>query len=77
MNKKIILLVEDNPDDRMHCQTGYDVMKSVEFPWPIAQIIFQHHERMDGSGYPSSLAGANPHCLLPPTHPVGCRLAHR
>ena len=41
---------------RMHCQAGYDVLKSVEFPWPIAQIILQHHERMDGSGYPSGLS---------------------
>ena len=42
---------------RMHCQAGYDILKSVEFPWPIAQIILQHHERMDGSGYPSCLSG--------------------
>ena len=40
-----------------HCQAGYDILKSVEFPWPIAQIILQHHERMDGSGYPSCLSG--------------------
>lgn len=39
-----------------HCQAGYDILKSVEFPWPIAQIILQHHERMDGSGYPSGLS---------------------
>jgi HD-GYP domain-containing protein (c-di-GMP phosphodiesterase class II) len=40
-----------------HPRTGYDILKTVEFPWPIAQIIFQHHERMDGSGYPQGLAG--------------------
>lgn len=42
---------------RTHAQVGYDILKDVDFPWPIAQIILQHHERMDGSGYPSGLAG--------------------
>ncbi|GAF81991.1 unnamed protein product, partial [marine sediment metagenome] len=42
---------------KAHCQAGYDILKPVEFPWPIAQIVFQHHERMDGSGYPSGLSG--------------------
>ncbi len=35
-----------------HPQVGYDILKEIEFPWPIAQIVLQHHERMDGSGYP-------------------------
>ena len=39
-----------------HAQTGYDILKGIEFPWPIADIIIQHHERMDGSGYPQGLA---------------------
>ena len=38
---------------RTHAQGGYDIMKDVEFPWPIARIILEHHERMDGSGYPN------------------------
>jgi PAS domain S-box-containing protein len=38
-----------------HVQTGYDIMKGINFPWPIAQIILQHHERLDGSGYPQGL----------------------
>jgi putative nucleotidyltransferase with HDIG domain len=42
---------------RSHPQSGYNVLKSIEFPWPIADIILQHHERMDGSGYPSHLRG--------------------
>jgi PAS domain S-box-containing protein/putative nucleotidyltransferase with HDIG domain len=42
-----------------HPQVGHDVLKSVEFPWPVAQIVFQHHERMDGSGYPQGLSGEN------------------
>ena len=40
-----------------HPRMGYDILKEIEFPWPIAQIIFQHHERMDGSGYPRGLSG--------------------
>lgn len=41
-----------------HCQAGYDIVKSVDFPWPVAEIILQHHERLDGSGYPRGLKGA-------------------
>lgn len=40
-----------------HCTTGYDILKEIEFPWPIAQIVLQHHERLDGSGYPGGLRG--------------------
>lgn len=40
-----------------HAQAGYDILKGIEFPWPIADIIIQHHERLDGSGYPQGLAG--------------------
>ena len=40
-----------------HAQAGYDILKGIEFPWPIADIIIQHHERMNGSGYPQGLAG--------------------
>jgi len=40
-----------------HAQAGYDILKGIEFPWPIADIIIQHHERMDGSGYPQGLSG--------------------
>ncbi len=42
---------------KTHSQVGYDILKEIEFPWPIAQIILQHHERIDGSGYPSGLKG--------------------
>jgi HD-GYP domain-containing protein (c-di-GMP phosphodiesterase class II) len=38
---------------RTHSQSGYDIMKDIEFPWPVARIILEHHERMDGSGYPN------------------------
>ncbi len=38
-----------------HARAGYEIVKDVHFPWPIAQIILQHHERLDGSGYPEGL----------------------
>ncbi len=40
-----------------HPQAGYDILKNVDFPWPVADIAYQHHERMDGSGYPRGLKG--------------------
>jgi PAS domain S-box-containing protein/putative nucleotidyltransferase with HDIG domain len=40
-----------------HAEVGYDLLKTVEFPWPVAQIVLQHHERIDGSGYPRGLSG--------------------
>jgi len=40
-----------------HVQSGYDILKKIDFPWPLAEIVLQHHERMDGSGYPKGLAG--------------------
>ena len=46
-----------------HAQASYDVLKGVEFPWPVAKIALQHHERMDGSGYPEGLKGEE--ILLP------------
>ena len=42
---------------KTHPKVGYDLLKGIEFPWPIAQIIYQHHERVDGSGYPRRLKG--------------------
>ena len=40
-----------------HPRTGYEILKDVESPWPLEQIVYQHHERMDGSGYPRNLKG--------------------
>jgi PAS domain S-box-containing protein/putative nucleotidyltransferase with HDIG domain len=40
---------------KTHPHAGYKVLKEIEFPWPVAQIVLQHHERLDGSGYPQGL----------------------
>ncbi len=40
-----------------HAQVGHDILKGIEFPWPVAEIVLQHHERMLGSGYPQGLSG--------------------
>jgi HD-GYP domain-containing protein (c-di-GMP phosphodiesterase class II) len=42
---------------KTHSQSGYDILKDIEFPWPVADVVLQHHERMDGSGYPQGLKG--------------------
>ncbi|MHB0927085.1 MAG: HD domain-containing phosphohydrolase [Gallionellaceae bacterium] len=42
---------------KVHPQAGYDILKGIDFPWPIAQMVLQHHERLDGSGYPQGLKG--------------------
>jgi len=42
---------------KSHCQVGYEILKGISFPWPIANITYQHHERLDGSGYPRGLKG--------------------
>ena len=42
---------------KMHPEAGYDIVKRISFPWPVAEIIRQHHELLNGSGYPHGLAG--------------------
>ena len=42
---------------KTHPQIGYDILKSIEFPWPLAEMVYQHHERFNGSGYPRGLSG--------------------
>ena len=42
---------------KTHAQVGYQLLQPIDFPWPIADIVHQHHERMDGSGYPRGLSG--------------------
>jgi putative nucleotidyltransferase with HDIG domain len=47
------LLLENHP------RTGFEILKGIDFPWPVAQAVLQHHERMDGSGYPLRVSGEN------------------
>lgn len=42
---------------KAHSQAGYDMLKNVDFPWPVAETILQHHERMNGTGYPEGIKG--------------------
>lgn len=43
---------------KQHARAGHDILASVVFPWPVARIVLQHHERLDGSGYPDGLRGS-------------------
>lgn len=49
---------------KIHPESGYNILKDIDFPWPVALIVLQHHERVDGSGYPSGLKGEE---ILPET----------
>lgn len=42
---------------KLHPEAGYEILKGINFPWPVATIVWQHHERLDGSGYPRGLKG--------------------
>lgn len=42
---------------KIHPKVAFDILKGVEFEWPVAEVVYQHHERMDGSGYPRGLRG--------------------
>jgi PAS domain S-box-containing protein/putative nucleotidyltransferase with HDIG domain len=44
---------------KVHPQIGYDILRNIEFPWPVATIVLQHHEKLDGSGYPRGLSDGN------------------
>jgi PAS domain S-box-containing protein len=44
---------------KTHSLSGYDILKDIEFPWPVADLVLKHHERMNGSGYPQGLKGEN------------------
>lgn len=42
---------------KVHARSGYDILKEIEFPWPVARMVLEHHEKADGSGYPQGLSG--------------------
>jgi putative nucleotidyltransferase with HDIG domain len=52
---KPILSAEEFNIIKAHPKVGYEILKGIEFPWPLAQIVLQHHERLNGSGYPDGL----------------------
>ncbi len=65
---------------KTHPAMAYDILKDVDFPWPIANIIVQHHERLDGSGYPYSLKGeaiVQEACILAVADVVESIVSHR
>lgn len=55
LNKNGPLTAAEYDIIKQHPEAGYEVLKTIDFPWPIADIILQHHERLDGSGYPYGL----------------------
>jgi response regulator RpfG family c-di-GMP phosphodiesterase len=65
---------------RQHPQVAHDLLKYISFPWPIAEIVLQHHERMDGSGYPLGLEGKEilpEACILAVSDVVEAMSSHR
>lgn len=44
---------------RSHAESGYNILKDIDFPWPIARIVLEHHERFSGAGYPNGTSGEN------------------
>ena len=57
LNKPGKLLKQEFDIVKTHSQAGYDILKGIDFPWPIAEIVLQHHEEIDGNGYPRGLKG--------------------
>jgi len=56
LSKTAELSVTEYEIVRTHPKVGYDILKGIAFPWPVAKIVLQHHERIDGSGYPEGLS---------------------
>jgi len=57
LNRSGILTAPEFELIKSHPVVGYEILKAVDFPWPIAHMVRQHHERLDGSGYPDGLRG--------------------
>jgi len=57
LNKPAKLTPAEHDLVKEHAQKGYEILKEVKSPWPLAEIVYQHHERMNGSGYPRGLKG--------------------
>ena len=57
LNKPCQLSLMETRLVQMHSEVGYDILKKISLPWPLADIVHQHHERLDGTGYPRGLMG--------------------
>jgi len=57
LSKPTKLSAEEFSIIKAHPQVAYEVLRNLEFPWPVAETILQHHERLDGSGYPNGISG--------------------
>lgn len=55
LTKPTKLSKEERAIIKFHTEVGYDILKNIHFPWPVAEIVYQHHEHLDGSGYPRGL----------------------
>ena len=59
LSKPSVLSFEEMALMKKHPEAGYEIVKNIPFAWPVSDIILQHHERMDGSGYPRGIKGAD------------------
>lgn len=57
-SKKTPLTEAERMEIRHHPEAGYELLRKIDFPWPVAEMVLQHHERVDGSGYPKGLHGS-------------------
>ncbi|MFZ0305525.1 MAG: HD-GYP domain-containing protein [Terracidiphilus sp.] len=57
LNKPGQLSAEEFSQIKLHAEAGHALLKDIRFPWPITEAVLQHHERIDGSGYPRGLRG--------------------
>jgi HD-GYP domain-containing protein (c-di-GMP phosphodiesterase class II) len=57
LNKPGKLSAEEFSIVKTHPQVAYDILRNLDFPWPVAETILQHHERLNGSGYPKGISG--------------------
>nr|BAH90401.1 response regulator [uncultured bacterium] len=57
LNKTASLSVEEYCLVKTHAAVGAEILEGIDFPWPVREMVYQHHERLDGSGYPRGLAG--------------------
>lgn len=55
LSKPTLLSHQEHEIIKCHVQAGYDILKNIDFPWPVAEMVYQHHEYLDGSGYPRNL----------------------